>query len=159
MKFISFRVRNFKGIRDTTIRLNGKRGSIYTLVGLNESGKTTILEAINSFRHDLDGIHAIAQSSISDEPISSLVPKKKKDNFNDEISIEATISIEDQEIFDLSQRLIRDYEFAIDTDSFPRNIKIRRTHYFKNSENTNTKVYWVFSPEIKIKRKKSAKIF
>ena len=40
MKITKFRIKNYKGINDTTISLPGNKGSIYTLVGLNESGKT-----------------------------------------------------------------------------------------------------------------------
>jgi len=50
MKFTYFKFKNFKGIEDQTLDLSKSGGSnIYTLVGLNESGKTTILEAINFF--------------------------------------------------------------------------------------------------------------
>ncbi|GFO97543.1 hypothetical protein ig2599ANME_1747 [groundwater metagenome] len=50
MKFTEFKIKNFKGIEDITINLDkSPNANIYTLVGLNESGKTTILEAINLF--------------------------------------------------------------------------------------------------------------
>lgn len=40
MKFVSLRIKNFKGIEDVTIDLNRCFGNnIYTLIGLNESGK------------------------------------------------------------------------------------------------------------------------
>ena len=98
MKLTAFRIQNYKGINDTKISLSGNKGSIYTLVGLNESGKTTILEAINSFRHDVDGVHAIAQRAISTDPIEALVPKKKKDNFNDYISVSAGVRLDELEV-------------------------------------------------------------
>ncbi len=48
MRYKSFRIQNFKGIKDTTIRLDTIGGaSVFAFVGLNESGKTTILEAIH----------------------------------------------------------------------------------------------------------------
>ena len=50
MRYKSFRIRNFKGIKDTTINLDTATGAgVFALVGLNESGKTTVLEAIHSF--------------------------------------------------------------------------------------------------------------
>jgi predicted ATP-dependent endonuclease of OLD family len=46
MRYKSFRIRNFKGIKDTTINLQGIGGAgVFAFVGLNESGKTTVLEA------------------------------------------------------------------------------------------------------------------
>ena len=50
MRYKSFRIQNFKGIKDTTIGLESALGvGVFALVGLNESGKTTILEAIDKF--------------------------------------------------------------------------------------------------------------
>ena len=48
MNFLKFRIQNFKGIEDTTLNLNKvPSANIFTLIGLNESGKTTVLEALN----------------------------------------------------------------------------------------------------------------
>ena len=48
MNFLKFRIQNFKGIEDTTLNLNQvPSANIFTLIGLNESGKTTVLEALN----------------------------------------------------------------------------------------------------------------
>lgn len=54
MKYTRFSVQNFKGIKSAELRLEGPR--IVSIVGLNESGKTTLLEAIHSFRPDKSGI-------------------------------------------------------------------------------------------------------
>jgi len=50
MQFDYFRIRNFKGIRELSIHFDHSPSSpVITLVGLNESGKTTILEALSFF--------------------------------------------------------------------------------------------------------------
>ena len=50
MKFTEFDITNFKGVPKLTIDFNKvPHPNIYTLVGLNESGKTSILEAIDFF--------------------------------------------------------------------------------------------------------------
>ena len=152
MKFTEFRVKNYKGINDTTISLNGNKGSIYTLVGLNESGKTTILEAINNFRHDVDGIHAIAQKSISTEPIESLVPKKKKDNFNGEISVSATVRMEEQEVSQLARDCKSKYGFQIEIAEFPLEFSVTRRHKFKNSAHISSSTTWKIRPSVKKKK-------
>ncbi len=52
MKHTYFEVWNFKGIEHIKLDFSSSPNSnIYTLVGLNESGKTTILEAINFFTY------------------------------------------------------------------------------------------------------------
>jgi AAA15 family ATPase/GTPase len=53
MRYTKFKIKNFKGIKEAEIDLNNNR--IITLVGLNESGKTTILEAINLFHRMIKG--------------------------------------------------------------------------------------------------------
>ena len=152
MKFTKFRIKNYKGVNDTTITLHGNKGSIYTLVGLNESGKTTLLEAINRFRHDIDGIHAIAQQSISTEPIEALVPKKKKDNFNDIISIAATVTMERQEILEIADYCKKTHDFQIEIDRFPLEFTVTRRYTFESSEHTAAVTTWNLSPIVKKRR-------
>ncbi|MDE5463316.1 AAA family ATPase [Bradyrhizobium sp. CSS354] len=49
-KIHSFRIRNSKGATDVEIKLDKRVSSpIVTLIGLNESGKTTILEALSYY--------------------------------------------------------------------------------------------------------------
>jgi len=53
MIYKSFKINNFKGIKETTVDLANTR--IITLVGLNESGKTSIMEAISLFYQMVKG--------------------------------------------------------------------------------------------------------
>ncbi|WP_322364606.1 AAA family ATPase [Pseudomonas sp. Teo4] len=49
-KILDFEIKNYKGIVSTSIELSGRSDTpIVMLIGLNESGKTTILEAISQF--------------------------------------------------------------------------------------------------------------
>ena len=153
MKLVSFRIKNFKGIKDTTIDLKGTKGSIYTLVGLNESGKTTLLEAINNFRHDVDGIHAIAQKTISAEPIEALVPKKLKDNFNDFITVAAKVRMKNSEIEELADLCKSEYDFQIDVNNFPQEFSVIRCHRFKQSAHKESVTLWDIHPAIKKKKR------
>src|SRR5690554_5189679 len=58
MKYTKFKIRNYKAIEELTIDLTS---NVIPLIGLNESGKTTILQAILAFDKDkdnvLNGIH------------------------------------------------------------------------------------------------------
>lgn len=149
MKFKAFKIKNFRGIQETEIVLNGRPGSIYTLVGLNESGKTTILEALNDFRHDVQGIHAMAQQSESPTPIDSLVPKRKKDNFNDDISVSAKVQMTEREIQNLKDECRSESGFLIDVNRFPLEFSVSRRHIFKNSQHIRSTTTWDLSPFIK----------
>ena len=54
MRYSQFKINNFKGGKEITLDLDKNQSKVFTLVGLNESGKTTILEAINLFQEDYD---------------------------------------------------------------------------------------------------------
>ena len=151
MKFTAFKIKNYKGINETELAFKGNNGSIYTLVGLNESGKTTILEALNNFRHDVDGIHAMAQKSLSSTPIEELVPKRKKDNFNDEISVAACVRISKEEIRNLAKKCKSEAGFQIEVDKFPSEFWVTRKHHFENSGHIKSQTYWALNPSVKKK--------
>jgi predicted ATP-dependent endonuclease of OLD family len=62
MKFTYFEIKEFRGIQRTRLDLAAIPNShIYTLVGLNESGKSTILEAINHFTYKNESLDPLEQ--------------------------------------------------------------------------------------------------
>ena len=99
MKFLQFDIKNYKGIKKAELKLNPQGESkIFTLVGLNESGKTTILEAINSFSPDKDTESLFSNDDVFKkvEP-KDLVPKHLKDNFNGDVTIKALLAFDDND--------------------------------------------------------------
>ncbi len=87
MRYKQFEIKNFKGIKEITFPLDKtEEGKIFTLVGLNESGKTTILEAISLLNEDIE-----------DSDKHKLIPKSESSSFSDEISIKATLELEDSD--------------------------------------------------------------
>lgn len=162
MKITKFKIQNYKGIKETEIVLNGNPGSIYTLVGINESGKTTILEALNRLRSDKKGVHVMAQESVSAEPIEtespeSLIPKKERKNFSGKISISATVQMTEEDVSMLASKCQKELGIQIDTENFPFEFTISRVYKFEHSKYIKTKNTWNFNPLISIKRKKSKK--
>lgn len=122
MRFVDFKIRNFKGIKQLTITFdNIPEPKISTLVGLNESGKTSILEAIDFFgkKHDEKDVHL-------------LIPKSKISNFNDEISVKATISLDDADIKQIKNYAFDNLDFEITNDAFST-ISITKKLSFKDS--------------------------
>ena len=82
MKYTKFEIFNFKGIKHLGLDLTKQNNSnVITLVGLNESGKTTILQAIDWFYHPLH---------YNDH---ELMPKDKRANFGDSISVKANVKL------------------------------------------------------------------
>lgn len=85
MKYTEFRIKNFKGIKDIDFKLTYEPHSpVITLVWLNESWKTSILEAVNLFSRDTD-----------DAEKHKLIPKSLKSNFNEAIEVKAKIILDE----------------------------------------------------------------
>jgi len=112
MKFLQFKIKNYKGIEDITFDLNkSPEANIFTLVGLNESGKTTILEAINHFNNYDDGFYALNESkTVKNE--NSFIPITRRDNFNDTISIIVTLALEEGDLEKINEFVNQNTQFS-----------------------------------------------
>ena len=94
MKYVEFNFKNFKGIRDLRLSLDDR---VTTLVGLNESGKTTILEAMFCFAYGAENLDAIdARMALIRLP-ESWIPVSERGNFNDKVSISALVSLDESD--------------------------------------------------------------
>lgn len=90
MKFTHFHIKNFKGIEDIRLDFTAKpQGRVQTLVGLNESGKTTILEALNFLSYKSETLDPLDLPGYSVKDVHDLIPINRRANFNDSIVIEA----------------------------------------------------------------------
>lgn len=147
MRFNSFRFENFKGIQNTKLdlELRGLRPRIFTLVGLNESGKTTILDAIDNFipqREESDiNPRTLANLALMDE--SDLIPIAKRANFNDDVSISANIELDDDDYEAVVRILRKKHEFNLLT--MDRTINIRVSYEFEDSKFKIRQAYWRLS--------------
>lgn len=121
MRYKSFYIKNYKGIKELTIDLNKEpKSNIITLVGLNESGKTTILEAISIF-----------DSEPLEEEIHKLIPKSRKHSFTDTIEIHATLELNSDD-----EKLIKNLCHSQGFKSVQpiKEYTIKVIYEFKNSE-------------------------
>jgi len=98
MRYVRFDIKNFRGITDASVSLEGHPASrVYTLVGLNESGKTTVLEAINHSAYKTGELAPLKLQGYSLTDLHSLIPISKRANFNGKIEIAATIELDDDD--------------------------------------------------------------
>lgn len=131
MKYKSFYIKNYKGIKELTLDLNkDPKTSIITLVGLNESGKTTILEAISIFSNEP-----------KPEDIHKLIPKNRKYNFTDTIEIHATLDLTEQDEYDV--RRICNLQGLTNTKAI-NEFTQKIIYEFKNSEYFIEESGWEF---------------
>lgn len=113
MKFTEFKIKNFKGIENITINLDkSPNANIYTLVGLNESGKTTILDAINFFNPSDEGSSALDLPGATIKDYNSLIPISRRDNFNDEITIQVTLKLDVDDLQKINEFTAAHTEFS-----------------------------------------------
>lgn len=134
MKYLQFKINNYKGIPEIVLNLDRTPNvNVTTLVGLNESGKTSILEAIDLF-----------QNNIKKENAHTLIPKSKQYSFNDSVKIEATIELNEQDMSKITIFLLDTYKFRLSNKEESKIIKITKKYTFvdSNPEEDFLKVEW-----------------
>lgn len=123
MLYKNFKIQNFKGINEIEIDLENNR--IITLVGLNESGKTTIMEAIESFFLMIKG---------NNPEITKLNEFRPKGiDFTGSIMVEGTLSFDNSDVkkieefwkklgkrkrFNIPREIIYTYKFNFDLHTY-----------------------------------------
>ena len=133
MRHSHFEIKNFKGIAQVRIDLDtAPRGNIYTLVGLNESGKTTILEALNFLSYRTETLDPLNLPGYSVKDVHELIPISRRANFTDSIVLTAGYILDADD-----NQLIRDYlrkelgfELAQDVPPF----EVTQTYAFVDSQ-------------------------
>lgn len=132
MRYTNFHIKTFKGIKDLKFDLKANPDfNITTLVGLNESGKTTVLEAIN-----------FLQEGASKEHAHKLIPREKSSNFTGHVVVEGTLTLDDDDqkkLSDFCQE--KDFHLAAPITSF----SIERTYEFKGSEPVKLMRNWTIA--------------
>nr|WP_314355457.1 AAA family ATPase [uncultured Achromobacter sp.] len=135
MYYTSFRIRNFKGIKDTTIKFaEQSKAGVFAFVGLNESGKTTILEAIHSFSPDLATSQVVGGEGKTGVPYKNRVPRHLISNFSGDVSVTATLRISVEEREDIVSELKRKHDLLINAETIPNDLPIERHQRFKNGD-------------------------
>lgn len=147
MKYTYFTIKNFKGIENITIDFTSQpQSKVFTLVGLNESGKTTILEALNFFTYKTEDLNPLNLPGYTIEDIHDLIPIGSRANFNDSISIEVGFEIDDDDISKIKRFLRREYGF--EARMITREFKISQSYSFEDSKIQSLKPnnLWYFQP-------------
>ncbi|WP_306097320.1 ATP-dependent nuclease [Qipengyuania flava] len=135
MRYKSFRIKNFKGIRDTTIKLQSKAGAnVFAFVGLNESGKTTILEAIHSFSPTDATSEVLGGTEDTGVPFAKRVPRHQISDFTGDVSVAATIELTEDERVSIAKTIDAAHKIQVEGQKLPKEILIERHQRFKNGD-------------------------
>ncbi|MBX3297453.1 MAG: AAA family ATPase [Acidobacteria bacterium] len=89
---------------------------MYTLVGLNESGKTTILEAMAFFESRIRNVDPISQPGFSKNDLHRLIPRHKSGIFNGSIKIEVGYELDPDDKSKIKEFLANDLGFYLDRE-------------------------------------------
>jgi predicted ATPase len=144
MKYTKFIIKNFKGINEVTFDLSkSPEGKIYPLVGLNESGKTTILEAINLF-----------QQGIKSEFEHEMIHKSKKGNFSGKVSVEAFLELDDED-----KKVIKSFldKESLQLEKEILNCSVTKSYEFKDSKFISNGFQSTWSIDINVKTSRAKK--
>ena len=142
MRYTSFSISNFKGIQELDLDLDGNPASkIFVLVGLNESGKTTIMEALSFFHENIKDVSEKLLTLNSSVVINnhSLIPRNKEDNFTDTTKISAFFEIDDSEI-KILEAVLKENDFRGCTIS-PK-MSLTLNFRFEDSSFVDRKISW-----------------
>lgn len=140
MYYKQFAFRNFKGIDEMTLDLSG---DVTTLIGLNESGKTTILEAIFCFSYGAEDLEFINPGMASLRAPDQWIPISRRANFNDTIEICALVGLTEDDKTGLRAHMR--HEFGLKLTELPEEIEICEKHRFENSRFIRTNRIWSLS--------------
>lgn len=144
MKFTCLEINNFRGVQHVKLLLNSNpKSKIFTLVGLNESGKTTILEAINFFSYKTESLEPLDLKGYSIEDPHSLIPIASRSNFNGEVSISVTLQCDEEDEKCISKAFSSKLNFKITKPI--KQIVITQSLLFKNSKLDKKKNTWEIS--------------
>lgn len=141
MRYKSFRIQNYKGIRDTTIEIPVGQSRAVTFIGLNESGKTTLLEAIYSFSPDRESQPLFVDDVLLPDETSK-IPRDKLFSFSDEISVTATVEFLPDEKAKLIAEINRSIGGELNPASLPDRFTIKDWQRYKNSVKIENGVSW-----------------
>ncbi|RZF64293.1 hypothetical protein EWE75_12160 [Sphingomonas populi] len=150
-KLISVRIKNFKGIDNILLTVEGGKspGRFVTLVGLNESGKTSIIEAIAlSVLQDPDTADLLTATSTNID-MHDVVPKHHSAGFTGNFEIDVTIDFSDSPDYTSSvTKIIKEAGFVVD-GAIHSTITITKSYSFEDSNYKSSSFTWSFTPRVK----------
>lgn len=135
MRYQSFRIQNFKGIKDTTVGLQTIGGAnVFAFVGLNESGKTTILEAIHTFSPDVATSELLGGDDKTSIPFTERVPRHLLSEFTGDVSVTACVSATQSDIKTIVSRLKTEHSITVDETEIPSSLVFERVQRFSGGD-------------------------
>lgn len=137
-----FTISNFKGIDEVQVDLDGKQTCpVITLIGLNESGKTTILEALSLFTSSDRTLDSLFERSDARNLALSLIPMHRKAAFSDEIGISATVQLDSEDVVGL-QAIVEKHGLILSKAAAMKPFRVRQILKYEDSLSAGQANHW-----------------
>ncbi|WP_164854698.1 AAA family ATPase [Devosia sp. 1566] len=129
-----FTLTNFRGAKDIKLEISGKTSNkVVTLIGLNESGKTTILEGLSLFPIS----HRAAASVFKTLPAaaleSSMIPIHKTGVFTGDIRVLCQFTLSDFDRAEIT-RIVKEAGYDLDTSAPINSINVSKSFSFSEGD-------------------------
>ncbi len=125
---------------------------MFAFVGLNESGKTTILEAIHSFSPDAATKELVGGESTG--AINKRVPRHLISTFTGDVSVIATLSLSEEEKKTIIRAIESATKLIVDDASIPDEIIFERKQSFKDGDLKGMYFSLLTQPSVREKSKR-----
>lgn len=104
MRYSRFEISHYKGVKDTVVidMAHLPSSKIFTLVGLNESGKTSILEAIELLQSDCPKGHEHEMIHVS-----------QKGNYTGDVSISAVLDLDEDDEIRIAKYCQENFDYVL----------------------------------------------
>ncbi|MCA1867629.1 AAA family ATPase [Agrobacterium genomosp. 3] len=138
-----FRITNFRGIQEAELNIDiRKKSDVVTLIGLNESGKTTVLEALSHFSTGDRTIANLVGAQKKNEHLISLIPIDQRAAFTGSISVEAEFGLEKGEFEKHLEKIGSKLGLELTATVPVEKIKVEKAFKFKDSAYDKQFNYW-----------------
>lgn len=135
MKITGFDISDFKGIRNAKIRFaENDVARVHTLVGLNESGKTTLLEALHSFSPDAETELVVRNVTNAQEQREQWVPRDKISTFTGNVSVTAYVHASTDDLSKVGKDFSRRAELQLEDGVLTEKFTVSLIHKYKNGD-------------------------
>lgn len=143
VKLESVEIENFRGIESTKIDLWGSDpGQVVTLIGLNESGKTTILEAVSNFVSRDTQTRNLVETYYAKVETSSFVPKHRRGRFTDTVAITCDAVLSEEDARAVINHVKSETGCVVEASSLPTKVKVQKAFEFQDSKLIKQNNYW-----------------
>lgn len=157
MKITGFDISHFKGVRDAKIRFSeNDQARVHTFVGLNESGKTTLLEAMHSFSPDAETELVVKSARSAEEQREQWIPRDKLSIFTGEVSVTAYVTATPDDLVKLRADYANKTDLVISDDGLSNEFTVRIVHQYRKGDYVKS-VRNINLPKLRVKTKRAKK--